>query len=77
MTAAVDKEEWRSFVRWLDQAGAQELRIRKARLTALRQDLADRAVRSDAGRLIRLIEQELLAREGIDRRRPGKRSRDA
>jgi hypothetical protein len=73
----VDKEEWKSFLRWLDQASAEELRIRKSRLTALRRDLDDRDIRADANRMIRLIDQDLLAREGVSQRLRGKRSQDA
>ena len=73
----MDKEEWRSFVRWLDQANPKELRMRRTRLTELRRDLDDRDLRSEVGRMVRLIEQELLAREGIAQRLKGKRSQGA
>lgn len=73
----MDKEEWRSFLRWLDQANVEELRQRKAKLAALRRDLDDRDIKADASRMIRLIDQDLLARSGIAERLKGKRSPDA
>jgi hypothetical protein len=73
----MDKEEWRAFVRWLDQSGVEELRTRRARLTEFRKDLTDRDFKSEVGRMIRLIEHELLTREGIAQRLKGRRSKDA
>jgi hypothetical protein len=73
----MDKQEWKSFFRWLDQAGAEELRHKKARIAALCRDIDDRGVKADARRMIRLIDQDLLARESMAQRLTGKRSKNA
>ena len=73
----MDKQEWKSFFRWLDQAGAEELRRRKAKIAALCRDIDDRGVKADARRMIRLIDQDLLARESVAQRLTGKRSNSA
>ena len=73
----MDKEEWKSFFRWLDQASAEELSRRKARIIVLLRDMNDRDVKADARRMMRLIESDLLAREGIAKRSSAKRSKNA
>ena len=73
----MDKEEWKSFFRWLDQASAEELSRRKASIIVLVRDLHDRDVKADARRMMRLIEADLLAREGIAERSSVKRSKSA
>jgi hypothetical protein len=69
----MDKREWFEFFRWLEQAGPEELRQRKTRIAALVREIDDRDVRSDARRMMRLIDQDILAREGIVRRSTGSR----
>lgn len=73
----MDRQEWKSFFRWLDQADAEELRQKKARIAALCRHIDDRDVKADARRMIRLIDQDLLARESVARRSTGKRSKSA
>jgi hypothetical protein len=73
----MDKQEWKSFFRWLDEAGSEELRRKKARIAALCRDIDDRDVKADARRMIRLIDQDLLARESVAQRLTDKRSKDA
>jgi hypothetical protein len=73
----MDKQEWKSFFRWLDEADSEELRRKKARITALCRDIDDRDVKADARRMIRLIDQDLLARESVAQRSTGKRSKNA
>ena len=73
----MDKQEWQSFCRWLDQASAEELRHRKARIAALCRDIDDRDVKADARRLMRLIDQDLLARESLAQRLTDTRSMSA
>ena len=75
----MDKDEWKSFLRWLDQANLQELRARKQRIVEVLKDIRDRDVRSDARRMARLIDAEILARKGRALRRSAarKRSRSA
>jgi len=73
----MDKQEWKSFFRWLDQADAEELRQKKARIAALCRDIDDRDVKADARRMMRLIDQDLLVRENVAQRSTGKRSKSA
>lgn len=67
----MDKDTWRSFLRFVDEASERELceRLNKARqyLPLLKTP----EIRSDAYRAIRFLEQELLARLG----RPAPRAR--
>jgi hypothetical protein len=60
----LDKDEWKSFLRWLDEANSQELRARKQRIVEVLMEIRDRDVRSDARRMLRLIDAEILAHEG-------------
>ena len=70
----MDKEWWKSFFRWLDQAGAEELVRRKAEVAAFANGkLNDPAVKADAKRILRLIDQEQLAHTSSARRATGKR----
>ena len=73
----MDKQEWKPFFRWLDEAGVEELRHKKAKIAALCRDIDDRGVKADARRMIRLIDQDLLARESMAQRLTGKRSKNA
>jgi hypothetical protein len=75
----VDKDEWKSFLRWHDQASARELRGRRQRIVEVLKDIRGRDVRCDAHRMVRLIDEELLARESRALRRSAarKRSRSA
>jgi hypothetical protein len=73
----MDRQEWQSFFRWLEQAGSEELRQKKDRITALCRDIDDRDVKSDARRMIRLIDQERLARESVAQRSTGRCSMNA
>ena len=69
----MDKAEWKSFLRWLDSASAEELRQKKVRIAALCRDIDDRDVKADARRMVRLIDQDLLARESLAKRPTGRR----
>lgn len=65
----MDKDEWKGFLRWLDEAGPQELHARRQRIVEVLKDIRDRDVRSDARRMARLIDAEILARKGRALRR--------
>ena len=58
----MDKEFWKAFLRFLDQAKMAEIerKIEETRLFA--QNTTSRDVRADANRMIRFMESELLAR---------------
>jgi hypothetical protein len=69
----MDKEDWKAFFRWLDQAMSEEMRQKKDKIVALCGEIRSADVKSDARRMIRLIDQELLARESVARWSTGKR----
>jgi hypothetical protein len=75
----LDKDEWKSFLRWLDEAHLQELRARQQRIVDVLVEIRDRDVRSDARRMLRLIDAEILAHEsrGLRRSTPRRRSQSA
>ena len=59
----MDKEFWQSCLRFLDEASMAEFQDRLARTrTALDACLRDPDVRADAKRIIRFLEQEIMAR---------------
>lgn len=58
----MDKHEWQSFLRWLDEANLEELRKRHDQLLDLLRHFKEPGPRSDARRCVRLIEQEILIR---------------
>ena len=58
----MDKEFWSSFLRFLEDASDDELQNRIEKTNRLLQRLRSAAVKADARRIIRLMEQELLAR---------------
>ena len=58
----MDKHEWQSFLRWLDQANMEELQRRRDQFLELLPKLREPGTRSDARRCLRLIEQEMFPR---------------
>ena len=58
----MDKHEWSSFLRFLDEASDEELGRYKAELDGLLGRLTERGVRSDVRRMLRLLDEEVLAR---------------
>ncbi len=59
----MDKEFWQSFLQFLDGASMAQLQDRLARTrTALDSGLHNPDVRADAKRIIRFLEQEIMAR---------------
>lgn len=75
----MDKDDWSGFLRWLDEASLQELRARKQRIVEVLEELRDRDVRSDARRMLRLLEAQTLAHEsrGLRGSAPRRRSKSA
>lgn len=60
---AMDKDFWQSFMRFLDEASMAELQERLVNTrTALDSGLRNPDVKSDAKRIIRFLEQEIMAR---------------
>ncbi|MEQ1638576.1 MAG: hypothetical protein ABL903_18075 [Methylococcales bacterium] len=59
----MDKDFWRSFLRFLDEANNAEIqeRLLKTR-TLLKSGINNTEVKADAKRIIRFLEQELFAR---------------
>ena len=60
----MDKDTWRSFLRFVDEASEMELCERLDKARQILPLLKTPEVRSDAYRAIHLLEQELLARLG-------------
>ncbi len=69
----MDKDDWKSFFRFLDEASDREIRQKLTRVEATLKQLRSASVRSDVRRMQRLLEQELVAREGLTVRREGRR----
>jgi hypothetical protein len=67
----MDKSEWRGLFRFLDEANEEELRARLEKAREVLTIVRSPDVRSDARRVVRLLEQELLIRQG----RPASRAR--
>ena len=59
----MDKDFWKSFLRFLDEANNAEIqeRLLKTR-TLLKNGIKNTEVKADAKRIIRFLEQELFAR---------------
>jgi hypothetical protein len=59
----MDKDFWQSFMRFLDEASVAELQDRLKKTQAIVDiGLRDPDVRSDAKRIIRFLEQEMMSR---------------
>jgi hypothetical protein len=61
----MSKEAWRAFLRWLDQASDEELARKAIECLALQQQLTDPDLVREMPRVIRMIEEEQVARLGI------------
>ena len=55
--------DMRAFFRWLDEADDEELLLRRRNLQILLSELTQEEVIQEARRLLRFIEEELLARQ--------------
>jgi hypothetical protein len=69
----VDKDDWKSFFRFLDEANEGELqrKLENVRLTLTKVSSAD--IRSDLRRMQRLLDQEIVIRLGLSSRSAGDR----
>lgn len=65
----MDKDFWKGFLQFLDQASPEELREKIANVELLLQHTRSTEVKSDAKRMIRFMEQELFARMGTRERK--------
>jgi hypothetical protein len=71
----MDKDEWKQFLRWLDDASERELAQMKLQLRSTQVDVTEPGVRSDLRRMLRLIDEEVLIRRNVatrSRSRPGR-----
>lgn len=58
----MDKHDWSSFLRFLDEASDEELGRYKGELDRLLGRLTEPGVKSDVRRMRRLLDEEVLAR---------------
>lgn len=73
----MDKQEWKSFFRFIDEGSAAELQRRKDALLGVLSKVTDAGVRSDIRRMLRLIDEEVLIRQNLSSRRQVRRSKSA
>lgn len=73
----MDKQEWKSFFRFIDEGSVVELQQRKDALAGVLAKVTDPGVRSDIRRMLRLIDEEVLTRQNLSSRKPARRSRSA
>ena len=73
----MDKEEGKSFFRFIDGGSEAELQQRKDALADVLQKVTDPGVRSDIRRMLRLIDEEVLIRQNLSSRRQVRRSKSA
>ena len=65
----MDKDFWKAFLRFLDQASPEELVAKITDVESLLQNTRSTEFKSDAKRMIRLMEQELFDRLGKKQKR--------
>lgn len=70
---AMDKDEWKQFLRWLDEANEEEMAQMKQRLRSAQAAVTEPGVRSDLRRMLRLIDEEVLIRQNLATRSQGRR----
>jgi len=70
---AMDKDEWKQFLRWLDDANEEEMAQMKQRLRSAQAAVTEPGVRSDLRRMLRLIDEEVLIRQNLATRSQGRR----
>lgn len=73
----MDKQEWKSFFRFIDEGSAAELQRRKDALLGVLSKVTDAGVRSDIRRMLRLLDEEVLARQNTASRKQARRSKHA
>jgi hypothetical protein len=64
----MDKEFWKGFLAWLELASEEELRVKIEKVNLLLEQTKNADVRSDARRMVRLMEQERILYLGRDQR---------
>lgn len=64
----MSKDAWAAFLRWLDQAGAEELAAKQTQCLALLDTLTEPDLKASLRQMVRLIEEERLIRLGIQAR---------
>ncbi len=69
----MDKDEWKQFLRWLDEANEEEMAQMKQRLRSAQAAVTEPGVRSDLRRMLRLIDEEVLIRQNLATRSQGRR----
>jgi len=69
----MDKQEWKQFLRWLDDANERELAQVKRRLRSTQAAVTEAGVRSDLRRMLRLIDEEVLIRQNLAMRSKARR----
>jgi hypothetical protein len=69
----MDKDEWKQFLRWLDDANEGELAQMKQRLRSTQAAVTEPGVRSDLRRMLRLIDEDVLIRQNLATRSQGHR----
>jgi len=73
----MDKQEWKSFFRFIDEGSDTELQRRKDSLLGVLSKVTDAGVRSDIRRMLRLLDEEVLARQNMASRKQARRSKQA
>lgn len=71
----MDKHLWISLLRLIDEGSAEELQAKKDELLQAleRHRIGRGSVRADVMRVVRLIDEELLARSSLAQRQTGRR----
>lgn len=71
----MDKHLWMSLLRLIDEGSTDELQAKKEELLQAleRHRIGRGSVRADVTRVVRLIDEELLARSDLAQREPGRR----
>ena len=61
----MDRDDWKSFHRWLDDATNDEIKSTREEIEALVQDLRDPGTRGTYKRMIKFIDEEIGARREL------------
>ena len=71
----MDKHLWMSLLRLIDEGSAEELQAKKDELLQAleRHRIGRGSVRADVMRVVRLFDEELLARSSLAQRQTGRR----
>ena len=61
----MDKETVRGFLQWLERATDEEIEARRQKFLNARKQVSGRDARADIALGLRLIDEELVARQGL------------